>query len=230
MSDTSVDELEMWIGEQILAGGPPVGQRLEPERLLAERHGVSRSSLRRALTRLERAGLIETRQGSGSRVRPVEEAAGVDVLALVTGASLHEWLGEVFEARRLIGALIAERAADRRDGADVERLRELLVEIRAAPDAAGAQRTEAEFHRVLGRATHNRVFVLLINSLLRAYRPLHARLRGAFADPARVADALLPLVEAIAAGRCRQAHQAALDYFAASEQVMVAALDPPGPP
>ena len=80
-------------------------------------------------------------------------------------------------------------------------------------------------HRVLARATHNRVFVLLVNSLLRAYRPLHGRLRGAFDDPATVAAALTPLVEAVAAGRRQQAQRAALDYFTATERVMLLALE-----
>jgi GntR family transcriptional repressor for pyruvate dehydrogenase complex len=224
VSDTTVDDLEVRLGEQILAGGPATGQLLEPERVLAERHGVSRASLRRALTRLERAGLIETRQGSGSRARRLEEAAGVDVLALVTAASRHDWLGEVFEARRLIGGLIAARAAERRTTAQAARLRELVTEIHAAPDAAAAQQAEAEFHRLLARATHNRVFVLLVNSLLRAYLPLQGRLRGAFADPSAVATALGPLSDAVDARRRQAAQRAAEDYFAATEHVMLSAL------
>jgi GntR family transcriptional repressor for pyruvate dehydrogenase complex len=220
---TVVDELEAHFAQAILDGELPPGELLPPERTLAEHHGVNRTSLRQALARLERSGLIETRQGSGSRVRALEEDAGAEVLALVTARRRRDWIGEVFEARRLVGALVARRAAVERTQTHVDRLRALVAEV-AAADPAGAQRAEAELHRVLAQATGNRVFVLLVNSMLRAYRPLHRRLRGAFADPAAVAEALEPLVAAISARRPAAAERAAQDYFAATEAFMAPAL------
>ncbi|WP_374449429.1 GntR family transcriptional regulator [Stella sp.] len=44
------------------------GQRLAPERVMAEEFGVNRHTVRRALQELERAGMIATVQGSGSVV------------------------------------------------------------------------------------------------------------------------------------------------------------------
>ena len=103
----------------------------------------------------------------------------------------------------------------------MRRLREALERVRTAPGPADAQRAEIELHRVLAQATANRVFVLLVNSMLRAYRPLHRRLRPAFADPPVVAAALAPLVEAVAAGRPAAAERAAQDYFAFTERRML---------
>src|SRR3954451_15745608 len=103
---TVVDELESRLSEEILDGTFPTGELLPPERELAERHEVNRTTLRQALGRLERSGLIETRQGSGSRVRALDEDAGADVLPLITAGAKREWLAEVFEARGYVGALI----------------------------------------------------------------------------------------------------------------------------
>lgn len=46
------------LAEEIRLGGRPPGSHLPPERALAEHFGVSRVTLRRALTELERSGLI----------------------------------------------------------------------------------------------------------------------------------------------------------------------------
>src|SRR3954469_13192850 len=205
---TVVDELEDRLAQAILDGELAPGTLLPPERALAERHGVNRTSLRQALARLERSGLIETRQGSGSRVRALEDDAGAELLPLVTATPRHDWIGEVFEARRAGRGLVPppaagvpRRAATRRDEGHVRRAHAALDAVRTATTAADAQRAEIELHRVLAQATANRVLMLLVNSMLRAYRPLHRRLRPAFADPPAVAEALAPLVDAVAAGK-----------------------------
>ena len=221
---TVVDELEGRLAQEILDGQLAPGALLPPERVLAETHGVNRTSLRQALSRLERSGLIETRQGSGSRVRHLEEDGGAELLPLVTATPRRDWIGEIFEARRLVGALVARKAAERREPGQVASLRDALERVRGAGSPADAQRAEIDLHRALAQATGNRVFVLLVNSMLRAYRPLHRRLRPTFADPPVIAVALTPLVEAVAAGDADAAERAARDYFAFTEQRMLAEL------
>jgi GntR family transcriptional regulator len=53
------------VAEAIRAGGFAPGDRLPPERELAERLGVSRSTLRLALHDMERAGVVTRRPGRG---------------------------------------------------------------------------------------------------------------------------------------------------------------------
>ena len=53
----------------ILAGDFAEDVKIPPERELAATFGVSRPSIREALQMLVAAGLIEKRQGSGTRVR-----------------------------------------------------------------------------------------------------------------------------------------------------------------
>ena len=55
------------------------GDKLPPERALAESFGVSRSSVREAIRALAEKGLLESRQGDGTYVRvpdiePLKEA------------------------------------------------------------------------------------------------------------------------------------------------------------
>ncbi len=63
------------------------GDRLPPERDLAEQLGVSRASLREALRTLEVAGLVESRHGGGTYVRDVFEHGLVSTLALALRAT-----------------------------------------------------------------------------------------------------------------------------------------------
>src|ERR1700730_6284596 len=54
--------------ERIESGAYPVGGRLPTEAQLTEEFNVSRSTIRLALSAIEEAGLIDRRQGSGTRV------------------------------------------------------------------------------------------------------------------------------------------------------------------
>lgn len=63
-------QLEGSLRDAIAGGNWKAGEALPPERELAEKYGVSRITLRKALERLEAAGLLMRRQGSGTYVSP----------------------------------------------------------------------------------------------------------------------------------------------------------------
>lgn len=93
------------------------GDRLPPERELAARLGVSRSSLREGLRRLTDLGIIESRQGSGTYLAPLD-------------------LGDLFEVRQRLEPLAARLAAGRRGEADLARLADALAEMDGSRDDA----------------------------------------------------------------------------------------------
>ena len=64
LSDNIVEQLET----MILEGTLQPGERLPPERALAEQFGVSRPSLREAVQKLVAKGLLISRQGGGNYV------------------------------------------------------------------------------------------------------------------------------------------------------------------
>ena len=84
------------------------GDQLPPERDLAEKFVVSRTSVREALRALESLGLIEIRPGEGTFVREVSVESLIEPLALLM-LSQREAIGELFEARRLLEPSIAAR-------------------------------------------------------------------------------------------------------------------------
>ncbi|MFJ9746767.1 FadR/GntR family transcriptional regulator [Streptomyces chartreusis] len=221
--ETTVDVLEKRLREDILAGRHPAGSMLPPERELADRFGVNRTTLKHAFGRLVHSGLLETRHGVGTRVRDFLRLGGADLLPMLVRHS-PDWIGEIFEVRRSIGALIAERAAARATAAQITELRALMTAVRDADGGEDVQLADAEVHRALARATGNRVYVLLTNTLFNAYLPVRAALVEPFLDARAAHDRLAPVVEAVAAGDEEATRVAAGAYLSATERIMLEGL------
>ncbi|MCZ0991512.1 GntR family transcriptional regulator [Streptomyces diastatochromogenes] len=220
--ETIVDVLEGRLREDILTGRHPAGSYLPPERTLADGYGVTRTTLKHAFGRLMQAGLLETRHGVGTRVRDYLRLGGADLLPMLVRHS-PDWIGEVFEVRRSIGALIADapRPGDRPAASRATRAVDSCGD---AADADAVQLADIEVHRALARATGNRVYVLLTNTLFNAYLPVRAALRGPFTD-ARVARGRLePVVDAVERGDEAGARRAAEQYLTATERIMLEGL------
>ncbi|ANP51583.1 FadR/GntR family transcriptional regulator [Streptomyces griseochromogenes] len=221
--ETIVDVLESRLREDILTGRHPAGSYLPPERTLADGYGVTRTTLKHAFGRLMQAGLLETRHGVGTRVRDYLRLGGADLLPMLVRHS-PDWIGEVFEVRHSIGALIAERAAARGTARQRAELRTLLAAVADAGDTDAVQLADIEVHRALARATGNRVYVLLTNTLFNAYLPVRAALQGPFTDAHVAHGRLAPVVEAVAAGDAPGARRAAEQYLTATERIMLEGL------
>ncbi|MEU0038268.1 MULTISPECIES: FCD domain-containing protein [unclassified Streptomyces] len=218
--ETIVDVLEGRLRTDILDGRHPAGSYLPPERQLADGYGVTRTTLKHAFGRLVQAGLLETRHGVGTRVRDYARLGGADLLPMLVRHDA-KWVREIFEVRRSIGALIAERAATRATRAQRAELRTLLEAVREHDDADAVQLADLEVHRALARATGNRVYVLLTNTLFNAYLPIRSLLRAPFTDPAAAHERLSPVVEAVLAADAPGAHAAADAYLGATERIML---------
>ncbi|WP_205863338.1 GntR family transcriptional regulator [Planosporangium thailandense] len=217
-----VDALVARLRADVLAERYPPGAYLPPERDLAARYGVTRTSLKHALVRLVETGLLETRHGVGTRVRDYKRDAGADLLPFLVAEAGPDWLAEIFQARREIGALVAAAAAEHATAAQREHLRTLVDDVRAAPTTDVAQQAECAVHRTLAAACRNRVYALLVNSLLRAYDEVRHLFAAPFADPVAAAARLAGLVAAVAAGDRRAAHAAAEAYYVETERLMLA--------
>ena len=226
-----VDALVDRLRTDVLSGRYPPGSYLPPERELAETYEVTRTSLKHAIVRLAQAGLLETKHGVGTRVRDYERSGGPELLPMLVASVGAEWMDEIFQVRRQVGALVAAQAAAGARPEECERLRSLLEQLARAPGAEAAQLIECEMHRVIAAATRNRVYRLLVNALLNAYLEVREGFQGAFADPPAAAGRATPLVDRICAGDRDGAHAAADRYLAQTEHLMLArsAPSPEGP-
>ena len=187
-------ELVEVLGEQIRQGRLRPGDKLPTEATLMAEHGVSRTVVREALSRLQASGLVSTRHGVGTFVdelRPVAgEAAGFRI-APDQMATLRDVVA-VLELRIGLETEAAGLAAQRRSDADVAALRQALDAMAAALDAGDdAVAADYQFHLGICRATGNPHFAQLMEALGSAVIP-RGRLRrpaGAEASAAGGADA-----------------------------------------
>lgn len=121
MSGTAVDACERTIRRQLLLGELRPGQRLPPERALAEHLGVNRTTLRAALTRLSSARLLRVRQGSGYVVQDYRRVAGLELLPEIAelmkerGDGVAAMISDLLEVRRRVARMALERLVARAD-------------------------------------------------------------------------------------------------------------------
>jgi GntR family transcriptional regulator, transcriptional repressor for pyruvate dehydrogenase complex len=142
------------------------GDRLPPERDLAERFRVSRTSVREALRALETTGLIEIRAGEGAFVREVSVESLIEPLALVI-LTQREAIAELYEARRLLEPPIAALAARRAAPDEVAEMTRILDE-QAREVSAGRTglAQDAAFHTAIVHSTHNRAITRIVAALM----------------------------------------------------------------
>jgi biotin operon repressor len=69
---TKTEQVEALVLRRIERGDLSIGSRLPSERVLAERLGLSRVTVVRALDQLRQDGVLETKRGSGTVVRPLD--------------------------------------------------------------------------------------------------------------------------------------------------------------
>lgn len=219
--DSTVDALERRLREEIIAGKHPVGSLLPPERDLATVYGVTRTTLKHAFVRLVGAGLVETKHGVGTRVRDFWKLGSAELLPSLVIRD-RGWLTEVFEVRRQVSMLIGAQAARNAQPDDVELLRRQVEAVRAGRTPDEVQLADAEFHRLLAAATHNRVYLFMTNTLLNGYLPVRRSLAAPFAEPGPAADRLGAVAEAVASGDEAAGREAVEVYMTDTERIMLA--------
>jgi DNA-binding FadR family transcriptional regulator len=141
------------------------GDRLPPERELAQAMGVSRSSLREALRALSLLGVTEMRHGDGTYLTALDPDALMRPFGLVLALSDGQ-MQELFEARRVIEPGLAALAAARADDETVEALRLCVGESAATVDDEEAfMQADLELHSLIARAASNSILWHVIGSI-----------------------------------------------------------------
>ena len=158
------------IRSSILAGEFAPGDKLPPERELAEMFGVSRPSVREALNMLAAGGLIMSYQGGGTVVKSlVEITSGNPLSELIRGQS--ERALDVIEVRKGMESWTAFYAAQRALPDDVRKLEEIIAGMERNLDSfSPSEDLDANFHIVIARATHNIVWLHLMQTIFDAMK------------------------------------------------------------
>jgi len=156
--------------QNIVSGVYQPGSLLPTEPEIAAQLVVSRAVVREAMRVLDAKGLIEVRQGSGTRVTPPDRWDPLDpaILGVLRGRGASAAvLRDLLEARAIIECEAASLAAKRRGPADLAALANALAVMRSALDDPPRFVTgDSAFHVALLHAAGNRV-------LERMTQPMH---------------------------------------------------------
>ncbi|MEW1952496.1 FadR/GntR family transcriptional regulator [Terrabacter sp. NPDC080008] len=189
------------VAEQITgwieANGLQAGDRLPPERELAQRLGVSRATLSQALVALEVIGVVTVRHGDGTLLA---EGPGPRRIVEAIRAHAHR-LPEIIDTRDALETKIAALAAERRSPEDLARIDEALELMRREVEAGGrGVDGDERFHGAVTVAAHS----LLLARLMEEIRDLVRETRiESLSQPGRPADSLAghrAIADAIRAG------------------------------
>jgi GntR family transcriptional repressor for pyruvate dehydrogenase complex len=202
--------------ETILSDRLSVGDRLPSERELGEQFGVSRTVVREAVRALVTKGVIDVRSGSGLRVAAVDANAVSESMTLfLRGGTLD--FEKVHEVRTVLEVHLAGLAAERATDDDVAQLREIHERMqREVSDVEAAARDDLEFHRAIARATHNELFLLLMDSIGSSLIDIRRENLGSGSAPMTLSqhEAILELIAAHDPEAARTAMQVHLDGVA----------------
>lgn len=146
------EQVVVRLREHVAASGLDVGDRLPPERELADRLGVSRASVRQAIVVLEVQGLVEVRHGGGTYLRErVLDSEPVEELV-----ARRRRLPDVLDAREALETKLAELAAERRTEQDLTEIDAALADMRTqieSGDLGGDG--DRRFHAAITAAAHS---------------------------------------------------------------------------
>ena len=231
------------IREQLALGVLKPGDKLPPERDLAQQLGVSRNVLREALRSLEMAGVLRLRKGvkGGAFIREGDTSrmnvVMRDMLSLGTIS-----VRELSEARIDVLDLIVRLACTNAKQADFEALEANIERTELATrEGRFLDRVECsrDFYRLLAVATGNKVIAMILDSVTEIHmRFVYAKVVSSGVAMPRLAErrrqflAALRARNAGAAARLMRAHLEAVqrmleqDPGAMSLQVALAEMQP----
>lgn len=152
----------------IVDGEFALGEKLPPERRLAEHFGTSRSTVREALRQLEAMKLVTRRVGSGTFVRYRQQADIAETTSPL----------ELIDVRAAVEPQMVRLAVIHATGRELERLREGLRQVESCgDDPERFSRGDEEFHLALAECARNPLLLWLYGYIndVRTHKQWNAR-------------------------------------------------------
>ena len=198
------------------------GDKLPPERELAEKLSISRGSLREAFRVLESRGIIKSKPGGGRYIRKIRKNGHKSTENIILSLEKSSIL-ELLEAREIFEVKIAEIVAQRATTEDIELIEKALNKMNEEERLKDDKKTESdtEFHLAITGASHNFVFVNIIKlhlDLLRDTREKTQQIPGRREERWREHQAIL---QAIKERDSKKAGEAMLKHLRNVREVLV---------
>lgn len=151
----AVDVVSEALRERITTGALALGERLPPEARLAEEFGVGRAVIREALRSLNALGLVETKNGVGTRV----VATASDLLPVGDYSAR-----DMYEVRLHVEVPATGYAATRMQ--QFGELEELCRQMESTDDPQLWGNLNKAFHLAIVRGSGNAAFLAMLSALM----------------------------------------------------------------
>lgn len=213
------DEISRQMISRILSGVLSPGEKLPPEREMAEQMNVNRNTLREALRRLEQLGLLSIRQGDGIYVLDYRESGNIELLKyiLVTRKEkTSEIIYDILKIRTLVIPDMAALAAERITADELNSLRAIADDTEKS-----IIDKDLAIHGVIARVSGNLFFMILLNFFNEIFRQ-YAGLYFSFEENRNVSIKFHKnIIEALIRRDPKKAKNIMLDVLIYSEQRMI---------
>ena len=164
MDKKAYESVIRYTKNEILSGRLKQGQKLPPERELAEMLGVGRTSVREALRVMEILGLVECIQGAGNYIAGNFEKSITELLSMMF---LLQRINrqKLNEVRACLELKAAELAIDNITDKQIKHIKEILEKM----DSAGSEEAEAlldkQLHYEIAAASNNVILIQMLNAI-----------------------------------------------------------------
>jgi GntR family transcriptional repressor for pyruvate dehydrogenase complex len=169
--DNPVDKIIKQLRNLISGGQIKPGDRLPPERILAENFGVGRGHIREAILKLEYYGLVKTNPQSGTYVEGYSIKIMDSIFAEIIKHNKDDFASFI-ESRYYLEIDSARLAAERRTADDIQQMQDALTEFDLKINQGNfAAEEDMLFHIRLAAAAKNPVLesmlIILIPDLIK---------------------------------------------------------------
>lgn len=180
------------IRDSIINGELKAGQKLPPERVLAKRFQVSRTTIREALMVLEINGIIEIRSSEGSFICPIETRTLINDLSAAIIKAEDNMVYEMLDVRRLIESECAALAAVRASSLNLARIRQHLDDMeKSENDEEAGLSADLNFHYAVAQAANSTILFDLMKVLVNRMKgTIRATRCYRFSQPNRFVETL----------------------------------------
>jgi len=230
-SGRAYEKVIRYVQEQIVMGNIRQGQRLPPERELAELLQVGRNSVREALRTLSLMGFISSTQGSGNYVSCNFEQSMTESMHMLFLLNQIDYL-EVSELRQGIETQAVLLAAQRIQPEALDRLRQIVSELGTGTDEQRNSAIDKELHYIIASASGNRLILQVLQSLSYTIDKFISNIRGKILLRSGSKDELQRVHEALVDALCAHDSEAAVRamraHFSLVDTTIAAEMDTDG--
>ncbi len=163
LKELFVEQLE----DMILSGKLKIGERLPPERQLAEQMQVSRAVVNGGLSQLEKCGFITVKPRSGTFVADYRKNGNIDTLVAIMkyrgGKIRNEEIRSILEVRLALDTLITKQIIETATNETIEKLSH---QVEIMKDGSISETVEAAyaFQHEIALASNNTLVPLIFQS------------------------------------------------------------------